>query len=304
MGGARLLIAATIALSGCVDLSLPAAMATCEAGSCSDGQVETGAPMDVPPEAADAAQDSANDTAADAARVSDVSADAAGDPPSVPDVGATADRPAAPPDAIASDVAPGPDSEPDSQPPPVDAGRPGSVVFVGTDSTPSRGPALAGVTDTCPAGQVITGFFGSFGSNGTIITELGAQCGTVRLVDAVATFMLTVGSGATLTTRGTAGTAMWTRSCPMNQVVTAFDGRAGLYMDQLTFSCAPLSVDPQGRTISVGNAGPLASAGDTGGTAFADSFCPAGEVAVAARTHENFYIDGLALVCGTPTVVP
>jgi subtilisin family serine protease len=179
-----------------------------------------------------------------------------------------------------------------------------TAVLVGADNTTQIGTATGGTAynDACPAGQVLVGFAGSL-SNATVTgvnRQVTGHCGVVQITGTV----VTIKAGPPLATRGLAGTSAWTRDCPVNQAIAGFSGRAGLLVDQLVLSCAPLvaSGSTTGAVLTVGTASALPAVGGTGGTATAQIKCPAGEVATTARVRTGDNLDAFGLACGKPTV--
>jgi hypothetical protein len=105
-------------------------------------------------------------------------------------------------------------------------------------------------------------------------------------------------------TRGVQGTSAWSQTCPSNQLIVGFGGRAGALIDQLVLRCAPLIVtaDGGGFTVSTGATTDLAAVGGTGGNPFAQTDCAAGQIASTARLRAGDGIDAFGLACTTPTV--
>jgi cysteine-rich repeat protein len=154
--------------------------------------------------------------------------------------------------------------------------------------------------DACPQGQVLIGFTGSLKTN--VHALLGGLCGTPTLTVVADAFVVKVAAGAALPARGGAGDTPWMRSCPADQVVTGFSGRAGVALDQLTLSCAPLVVsEAMGGTFSVapGPASPLPAVGGAGGLAFAQTDCPAGQVGNAQNLRADAMIRAFGLGCAS-----
>ena len=89
--------------------------------------------------------------------------------------------------------------------------------------------------------------------------------------------------------------------CPDNQVVTAYEGRAGLLLDQLVILCSRVrSVDGRLRP-SPGL--PLPSIGGNGGALFDRVFCPVNEVAVGHVVRAGDGIDAYGLLCNEVRVL-
>ena len=113
-------------------------------------------------------------------------------------------------------------------------------------------------------------------------------------------FVVTVAAGATLSERGGAGDTPWMRLCPANTVVSGFSGRAGVGLNQLTLSCAPLVVSEavDGTfSIGLGMVGALPAIGGAGGVAFAQTNCPAGQVGAAQNLRATATIVAFGLGC-------
>jgi hypothetical protein len=181
-----------------------------------------------------------------------------------------------------------------------------SAVLVGSDSTTQAGNLTGGTAynDACPAGQVLTGLGGSTSTTTTaaINRQIAGHCGVLQISGAT----VTIKAGATLPTRGAAGPAPFTRDCPANQVVVGYSGRAGLLVDQIVLTCAPLSSTASattGAALSVGATTSTVSAvGGTGGTALTPVQCPTGEVATTTRLRAGDNLDAFGLACAKPTV--
>jgi hypothetical protein len=180
-----------------------------------------------------------------------------------------------------------------------------AVAFSGADNTTQPGNPKGGLAydDACPAGQALIGFAGSLSTAaaGATHRQLTPHCGVVSVTGTT----VSITAGAVLATRGKAGAAAWTRDCPANQVVVAFAGRAGLLVDQLAFSCAPLvaSTATAGTALTVGPTfTALPAVGGTGGTAFALTRCPAGAVATVSRVRVGDNLDAFGLACSKAVI--
>jgi hypothetical protein len=178
-----------------------------------------------------------------------------------------------------------------------------AVVFTGSDQTRQVGNLTGGVAfdDACPAGQVLVGFTGSLSTATGTNRQLTPRCGIVQVTGTT----VTIRSGATLPTRGKAGTLAWTRDCPVNQAVVGFSGRSGLLVDQLAFSCAPLAAPAAtpGTAMTVGTTlTTLPTIGGTGGTAFGINRCPVNEVGTMARVRVGDNMDAFGLACSKAAI--
>ncbi|HEY4185440.1 MAG TPA: S8 family serine peptidase [Polyangia bacterium] len=164
---------------------------------------------------------------------------------------------------------------------------------------PTGGTATA---DSCPAGQALIGFSGSLSTSTTagVHRQIRAICGTVSVTGTV----VAVAPGSTLPARGPSGTFAWTRTCAANQVVVSFAGRSGALVDQLTFTCAPLTAaaSTAGSALNMGTVKALAAIGGTGGTAFTATKCATGQVATSMSVRTGDNMDSFSLGCGKATV--
>lgn len=157
--------------------------------------------------------------------------------------------------------------------------------------------------DACPAGQALIGFTGSLQAANGAHGQIAARCGALSVVAASGGgFEIRLADGAALPTRGVDNASPWTRSCPANQVIVGFGGRSGRLIDQLALRCAPLTLTPAGGgwTVGLGAATDLAAIGGSGGTAFAQTDCGAGQIAAVARIRAGDSIDAFGLGCRTP----
>jgi hypothetical protein len=158
----------------------------------------------------------------------------------------------------------------------------------------------------CPAGQVPVGFsvYEAKMPAPDVVSGLVEICGTLSVVQA--TCEVTILPGTTLPmSGGTGDQPVANRNCPPDQMVVAVGGRAGNYVDQISFGCAPLLLSKVGATYqaSVGPITWLAPVGGTGGSAFTN-ICPAGQVAIGSDVHSGIILDAFALFCATPVLLP
>jgi hypothetical protein len=177
------------------------------------------------------------------------------------------------------------------------------ITLSGSTNTAQYGNLSGGTpyNDTCPAGQAIIGFEGSLVTAGGWHGQIQALCGTLQLSPS-APYTISVSSGATLPVQGAGGELPWVSTCPPNQLVVGFGGRAGLYFDQLSLRCAPLLVNGPPYTLSRGTITNLPSAGGTGGEPFPTTDCPGGQVAIGSRVRAGGYIDAFGLACSSPAL--
>jgi subtilisin family serine protease len=156
--------------------------------------------------------------------------------------------------------------------------------------------------DACPAGQVLIGFSGSTSTATTaaVHRQITGKCGVVQTAGP----KVTITAAAALPTRGSTGTAAWSRTCPANQVVVGFAGRSSTVVNQLSIVCAPLTAASMtaGAAVNVGTAAAVAGVGGTGGIAVAAIKCGTGEVATMSRVRTSANLDAFGLGCGRITV--
>ncbi|APR75959.1 Hypothetical protein A7982_01306 [Minicystis rosea] len=168
--------------------------------------------------------------------------------------------------------------------------------------------------DACPAGQVLVGFQSGTVDGGVPLSSLGALCATVGLSSGKSS-TLSLTAGATLPSHGTQpATNIRTVTCPADQVVVGFEGRAftdtetsGTYLSRLAIRCAPLVVTglPDAPATARGAITTMSSLGDgldDGAVPIAAIDCPEGQVAVATRGQSVAVVDALGLGCAPPTI--
>lgn len=174
--------------------------------------------------------------------------------------------------------------------------------FTAIDPTLVRGNAVGGTEflDACPAGRVLIGFNAEIGDS---FDKIQAVCGVVGV--GPGNVVTITGSETPFPLRGENANTAASSTCPANQFVVGFAGRAGALMDQISLRCAPVTItagDGGGYAASLGAITPQAPVGGTGGTVFPDTDCPDGSVAVGAHIQAGGSVDGFGLLCGVPTV--
>jgi hypothetical protein len=179
------------------------------------------------------------------------------------------------------------------------------IAFTGLDDTAQYGSSTGGQAydDACPTGQVVIGYQGYLHPNG-YHGQLQAQCGIPSIGDGGPN-AITIATGALTTLEGLQGDGvLWTLACPANQVVVGFSGRSGALLDFLSPDCAPLSItgSPGSYTVTIGATTSVPGVGDQGGSAFADTPCPTGEVATENHLRAGDGIDYFGIGCSTPVV--
>lgn len=167
-----------------------------------------------------------------------------------------------------------------------------TAVHGGTTTTP--------YLDVCPGDAVLVGVQGTVSKVGVIlVSSIQGLCANLVLSADGAT--ITTGTTTETPLRGGTGNA-WTQSCPSNQVVIGFEGRAGACLDRLAIRCG--SLVRQGNAVTVSPGSTLPAVGGTGGEPFTDG-CAGGQIARALNlvVLDGNWVDGMGLVCGTSTVV-
>src|SRR5262249_2795647 len=142
--------------------------------------------------------------------------------------------------------------------------------------------------DTCPIGQVLVGFSGFLSSQGWH-GRIEGLCGTLSLAHDESSYVVHVVSGATLPLRGDVGVTAWASTCATCEMVAGFGGRSGALVDQIALHCAPLLVT--GGALTVGKVTVLSAVGDSGGSAFPSTNCPANQIVTTSRVRSGDSID-------------
>jgi hypothetical protein len=200
-----------------------------------------------------------------------------------------------------------------------EAGPPPPTGIVLGVSSPSAtvSPSSGGMnyTDLCATddsgvagGGVVIGFKGTVDAPGTGITylrSLAVVCGILGVTGS-GPVEVTIAPGAQGPVRGNfPGAVSQDGMCPPNQVVVGFDSRAAMYVDQLTFRCAPLTISlgPQGYALSVGTSQPVSAVGGSGGNLQGLINCADGAVVVGSVLRAGDAIDSFGVACASPTLV-
>jgi hypothetical protein len=163
-------------------------------------------------------------------------------------------------------------------------------------------------TDLCaaaggsPGSAVVIGVKGTIDPPGTGLTYLksvGVVCGTLA-ISGTGPFQVTTTLTEAKIPRGNLpGTVPQEGMCPANEVVVGFDSRAAMYIDQLTFRCAPLTVvpGPQGYALSIGTSKATSAVGADGGNLQSTVVCPKDSVAVGSILRAGNAIDAFGFGC-------
>jgi hypothetical protein len=159
--------------------------------------------------------------------------------------------------------------------------------------------------DTCTHDQVLVGLNVWTNPGSQFIQRSQALCGQI-VVDGTS---VTIAPGGDMRVRGLGlmdgADVMTDLTCGANEVVVGFDGRSGLYIDEIRIHCAPLSafVDGDGIRLVIGKEvfGPTVEANTTGGEEYS-LVCESGDVARGPLVAAGQWLDGLGLVCTTPHI--
>ena len=181
-------------------------------------------------------------------------------------------------------------------------GGPPTIVLGAAAPTAKRG-GVGGqpFVDACPGSQMIIGYLGTDGP-AQFVDSIQVVCGMVRVTGS-GTYQIVVSPGTTLPSRGMTGVSAFAAMCPNNQVVGGIYGHSGLYLDQVGFQCAPLTISQNGTpAVATGAITQLPASGGPGGAAFGDR-CPSGQVAVGSDIAAGSFVDSIDLLCATPTLV-
>lgn len=167
--------------------------------------------------------------------------------------------------------------------------------------------------DACPADGALVGYAGTLQQvsveiNGTSssITVVGSLRGTCASVAISAGGELAITPTAEqLPTRGDAASPpTWWQTCPEGEVVVGYDGRAGIFLDQVSFVCARAAIaqSASGPRMTTSAEHRLQPAGGDGGSPF-NEHCGADQIAHGQSLRSDQWINSFALVCGTPSFV-
>jgi hypothetical protein len=179
-----------------------------------------------------------------------------------------------------------------------------TIVLTASTPTGRYGKYVTTHTELCPGDQVLGGYTGTVDTtNGgpLVVSGLEAECREL-VVGSGQPPAVTLAAGAKLAPLGTQGPTSFTALCPPSEVVVAFEGRNGMFLDQLVIKCAPLSITAQ-ATVSIGPWTTLPPQGGTGGSPFRDA-CGTGQIARGHSVSTGAAIDGFGLICGTPMIAP
>jgi hypothetical protein len=171
--------------------------------------------------------------------------------------------------------------------------------------TPGGGSPFS---ETCPTDQVLIGFNGTsdLPNAGAFpyADTLEGVCGTIS-ISGSSPYAITITRTGMLTRQGDPGPIVQNRICQAGQIIVGFDWRTGMYVDQLTFRCAPLTIANDGASfkLSIGAATALSPIGGSGGTAVGQTNCPDGQIATGNVGRQGQLIDAFGLLCATPSLV-
>jgi hypothetical protein len=155
--------------------------------------------------------------------------------------------------------------------------------------------------DDCPNNQVLIGFRSTIDDAhmDAGLRSLGGVCGTLDVGSSPA-YDVTTERGGELPERESPNFEVETALCPADQVVVGFRGKSDLYMEALSFRCAPISITGNAPdfVLEIGNATDTDMIGDeTSGTDFAAINCADGQVAVSQVMNAGAAIDNFGLRC-------
>jgi hypothetical protein len=189
--------------------------------------------------------------------------------------------------------------------------RPTGITLGANAPTALQAPSATGgaFNAVCAANEVLIGFSGTVDppdSGMNWLKNIQGICGKLS-ISGTATFSVNTAMAETLPLAGIGmGSTTQTRMCAANQVVIAFKGHSGGYIDELSFVCAPLNISGTSPnfTLSIGAASAaLATLGGPGGSPFAQINCPANQIAVGQTGRSGTFIDAFGLLCAAPTLV-
>ena len=175
----------------------------------------------------------------------------------------------------------------------------GAVAFTDQRGT-SGGTAYP---DACPDGEAVTGYRGDFHMDG-YLGQIQAICSSLTL-STLGAPVVALTAGTTLPLRGGPfGVGEWTAVCPTRHVVIGFGGRSGGLIDQLIIRCAPIAISApaDAYVIALGTPMDLDPVGTDGGSAFDQTDCPAGSMAVVSNIRASDGVVAFGLGCSEPAL--
>ena len=154
-----------------------------------------------------------------------------------------------------------------------------------SDFTPAVGGAGGGpFTLACDTQEVLVGVRGS---TATYVNQVGPLC--VRVNQGGQWIGAPVERGIA----GGAGTAGYSKMCPVNQAISGFRGRFSSYVNQLDFECRPLT--SAGKLTGTGTF--LGAVGPNTGTAQGPWRCDSGNPGFALYGRSGSWMDNVGLQC-------
>src|SRR5262249_10139185 len=136
--------------------------------------------------------------------------------------------------------------------------------------------------------------------------SLQTFCGTISIAAATNSYVVSTALKTILPLHGDhPGPNNEDARCPDNTVVVGVETRSGMWIDQLKFQCAPLTVSggPDIYTLSIGSIGyPRMEIGGPGGSPASPITCPTGEVVVALYVNAGDFIDSFSIGCAKPSL--
>jgi hypothetical protein len=191
-----------------------------------------------------------------------------------------------------------------------DAGlRPPKGVQLGVPTpSDSISPSPGGMnyTDVCTGGVVI-GVQGTVDAPGTglnYLKSVAVVCGTLGVTGTGPFQVTTTLVGPKMPRGDMPGTVTQQALCPANQVVVGFDSRAAMYIDQLTFRCAPVTVVARtdSYALSIGMSKQIGSVGGSGGNLQSTVLCENDALAVGSVLRAGNAIDAFGFACASASL--
>jgi hypothetical protein len=185
----------------------------------------------------------------------------------------------------------------DVTPPTVSLGAPAD--------SPIAAPSSGGspFTGSCGAGQALVGVNGTSGGSSGLDSVQGVCADLV--VQTGATLKITTSQKGTIGPYGVAEAMMQQARCGPDQVIVGFEGRSGVWLDELTFHCARLMVTTSGADVTIGVATvttATAAIGPGQTAAFAALSCATGLLAIGMVGGAGSAVDRFGLRCARPSL--
>lgn len=184
----------------------------------------------------------------------------------------------------------------------------GIKVGAGKDTATEGGPGGSAFDDPCKGARALVGFKGDLDDNGRIGRIYGL-CAPLLVTSDGVQFNVEAGPTTDLPIQGKfMQMGAWSALCPAGHVLLGFRGKRSMWIDQLVFRCAPLTIAAAMNgtyDLAIGPSVELLAVGtEVGGMNFGPVDCLAGQVGTGQIGSSGDVIDSLGLACSVVELVP